>query len=147
MSESLEDRIKRHEGFVAVPKPDAKGAYVVGYGHDIPESEASNYSAGITLEEAENLLSADIQKAEDGVFGTLPWVKNISELRQGVLVEMSFQLGLNGLLGFKNTLAYIHGGDYANAAKGMLNSLWAKQTPERAEELAALMLNGDNIPA
>ena len=49
---------------------------------------------------------------------------------------MAFQLGIDGLLKFKNTLNLIEAGDYETASKEMLNSLWAKQTPERAKRLS-----------
>jgi lysozyme len=55
---------------------------------------------------------------------------------------MSFQLGVDGLLGFKNTLKMIEQRNYEAAAAGMLNSLWAKQTPERANRMAEQMRTG-----
>jgi lysozyme len=55
---------------------------------------------------------------------------------------MAFQLGTDGLLGFKNTLALIRDGKYAEAADAMLLSLWAKKTPERAKRLAEQMRSG-----
>ena len=94
MTESLKDRIIRHEGIALMPKPDSKGFYVIGYGHDIPESEASNYPTGCTLEEAMNWLDADIQKAIDGVDNALPWVSTLDNERQNAVYEMSFQLGI-----------------------------------------------------
>ena len=141
MTESLVDRIKRHEGFIQYPKPDAKGAFVVGYGHDIPESDASNYSGGISDEDACNLLNADIEKATDGVNSALPWVTSLSELRQEVLVELAFWIGLGGLLKFHNTLNDIKNGAWGAAADGLLNSLLHTQIPGRTEELANILLN------
>jgi lysozyme len=55
---------------------------------------------------------------------------------------MAFQLGTDGLLGFKNTLALIRDGKYAEAAEAMLQSKWATQTPERAQRLAKQMKEG-----
>ncbi len=141
MTETLEQRIKRHEGLTLIPKPDAKGMYVIGYGHDIPESEASNYPDGCTLEDAMNWLDADIEKATEQVNNALPWVYTLSELRHNVLIEMCFQIGINGLLGFHNTLAAIERGDYADAAARMKASEWHTETPGRCDELAAIMLN------
>src|SRR5699024_12529627 len=71
------------------------------------------------------------------------------EARQGVLLKMCFQMGIGsaahgtGLLGFKNTLAMIERGDYESAAQGMMNSVWAKQTPNRAKRLAEQMRTGE----
>ena len=55
---------------------------------------------------------------------------------------MAFQMGVDGLLGFKNTLAMIQSGRYSDAAKGMLSSLWAKQTPARAKRMSEQMRTG-----
>jgi len=51
-------------------------------------------------------------------------------------------MGVDGLLGFKNTLELIRTGSYEKAAEGMLSSLWAKQTPARAKRLAVQMRTG-----
>jgi lysozyme len=55
---------------------------------------------------------------------------------------MSFEMGVDGLMGFKNTLKMIEQGDYEAAAENMLNSLWAKQTPARANRMAEQMRTG-----
>jgi lysozyme len=56
------------------------------------------------------------------------------------LEAMAFQMGIAGLLGFKNMLAMVQRGGYA--AAGMLNSLWAWQTPASAARTATLMRQG-----
>jgi lysozyme len=55
---------------------------------------------------------------------------------------MSFQLGVDGLLGFKNTLKLVEQGNYESAAENMLKSLWAKQTPARAKRMSDQMKTG-----
>lgn len=55
---------------------------------------------------------------------------------------MAYQMGVAGLAGFKNTLAMIADGDFGGAASGMLNSKWAKQTPNRARRHADVMRTG-----
>jgi len=66
----------------------------------------------------------------------------LDDARKAVLLNMSFQLGITGLLKFKNTLAKIEAGDYQGAADNMLKSLWARQTPNRANRLAEQMRTG-----
>ena len=56
---------------------------------------------------------------------------------------MCFQLGENGVRGFTKMLAAVRAADYETAADGMLESAWARQTPERAQELATIMRTGD----
>lgn len=62
--------------------------------------------------------------------------------RADVLYSMAYQLGVEGLTGFKETLSSIAKGDFSSAADSMLNSLWARQTPARAKRHAAVMRSG-----
>ena len=52
---------------------------------------------------------------------------------------MVFQLGMTGVSKFKNTLKAVKEEDWDTAADEMLDSVWAKQTPERANELSSTM--------
>lgn len=73
----------------------------------------------------------------------LPWYDSLDEARQGVLANMAFQMGVDGLLGFRNTLAMVERGEYAAAADGMMASKWAQQTPRRAARLSQQMRTGE----
>jgi len=63
-------------------------------------------------------------------------------VRQGALMNMAFQMGINGVMAFQDTLAKVQASDYAAAADRMLQSKWATQTPERANRLAKQMREG-----
>jgi lysozyme len=95
-----------------------------------------------TPDEASYLLANDIRTKTAGVLAALPWAAQLDEVRRGVLIAMAFQMGLNGLLGFKTTLALVQGGNYTRAAEGMGASRWAKQTPARAARLQKQMVTG-----
>ena len=56
---------------------------------------------------------------------------------------MAFQMGIAGLMGFRNTLATIERGDYQRAGDEMLMSKWATQTPNRAKRLSEQMKTGE----
>jgi lysozyme len=58
------------------------------------------------------------------------------EAVQEVLANLCFNLGLAGLLGFRQTLALLQAGRYAEAAAELLRSKWAGQVGARAERLA-----------
>lgn len=133
-SETLRQRILRHEGLRLRAYKDTVGKLTIGVGRNIQDK-------GISEEEALYLLDNDIAEVKEQVGKALPWTLGLNEPRQEVLFEMCFQLGLAGLLGFKNTLAAIRDGNYAKAASGMLQSAWHTQTPGRCEELAEIMLN------
>lgn len=70
-------------------------------------------------------------------------LKKCNDARRDVLISMSYQMGVPGLAGFKNTLAMIAEGNFEGASRGMLNSLWAKQTPDRARRHAEVMRSGN----
>lgn len=93
---------------------------------------------GISQAEAVFLFGTDWAKAEADA-KTLPGYSRINAVRQGVLTEMVFQLGLNGVRKFAKMLDAIAQQDLDGAADEMLASKWAKQTPERAQRLADLM--------
>jgi lysozyme len=88
------------------------------------------------------LLNNDIDDRIDALTRALPWFQNLDDARKAVLLNMAFQMGTDGLLGFKNTLALIRDGKYAEAADAMHASKWAQQTPLRAARLATQMRTG-----
>lgn len=97
---------------------------------------------GVTRAQAEALLNSDIDKVEQQLDRSLSWWRQLNDARQRVLLNMAFNLGTAGLLGFKNTLAMVRDADYAGAARNMLLSKWAKQVGARSQRLAAMMRDG-----
>ena len=95
-------------------------------------------------EESDYLLKNDI----DGVAKALQFVftfyENLDDTRQRALCNMCFQLGLDGLERFKKMLAAIEKEDWEEARTQALDSLWAKQTPERAARVATMILKGED---
>ena len=133
------DWLKREEGVVKHAYQDSKGYWTIGVGRLIDKKKGG----GLSLEEIDYLLQNDVDKVAQQVNEKLPWVKNLTSNRKAVLYAMAFQMGINGLLGFKNTLKMIEQGNYEGAAKGMLNSKWAKtDSPARAKRTAELMRKG-----
>jgi len=103
---------------------------------------ASCIARGITREQSRALFANDIARVEAGLDRHLPWWRGLDGVRQRVLLNMGFNLGLGGLLGFRNTLARIERGDFAGAAEGMKASLWHRQVGARAERLESMMATG-----
>jgi lysozyme len=124
----------------ATGKAIGPGTQVVGH-PTIGIGRALNRK-GITASEARYLLANDVVEVREQVAKALPWSTRLTPVRRMVLEAMAFQMGIAGLMAFKNTLAMVERGDYAGAASGMLNSLWAKQTPARAKRMADLMREG-----
>ena len=131
-------QIKSDEGLVLHAYKDSLGFLTIGYGRLIDKAKGG----GITKQEAEYLLSHDIAYKLGQLYAQLPWIDKLNDARKGVLLNMAFQLGVQGLMGFKNTLAKIEAGDYEGASNSMLQSKWATQTPERAKRMAEQMRTG-----
>lgn len=131
-------QLVRHEGEVLHAYQDHLGYWTIGIGRLIDKRRGG----GISKEEAEFLFMNDVNGRIKQLEKKIPWFKNLDEPRKAVLLNMSFQLGIPGLLQFKNTLAKIEAGDYEGAAVNMMKSKWATQTPRRAQELANQMRTG-----
>jgi lysozyme len=97
---------------------------------------------GIRPSEAMFMLDNDIEEVIKGLDENLTFWREMTPRRQMALINMAFQLGIPGLLKFKNTLQLLRLGAYESAASNMLESLWAKQTPARARRVAAMMREG-----
>jgi lysozyme len=138
MKPELTKQLRRDEDEILHAYPDHLGYLTIGVGRLIDKRKGG----GITPEESAYLLSNDIDKRQAELLRRIPWVSTLDSVRFGALLNMAFQMGVDGLLGFKNTLAMVRAGDYAQASEGMLNSLWAKQTPERARRIAKQMETG-----
>lgn len=130
--------LRGDEGEILTAYTDHLGYLTIGVGRLIDKRKGG----GITKEESAYLLANDIMRKSIELDNKLSWWKSLDDARRGVLLSMAFQMGVDGLLGFKNTLSMVKSGDYEGAAKGMLNSLWAKQTPERAGRMAEQMRTG-----
>lgn len=96
---------------------------------------------GITKDEALALLNARVAKARE-LAATIPVYASLDAVRQGVLVQMVYQMGLAGVLGFRATLAALAAGNWQAAADDMRASHWAQQTPGRANRLARVIETG-----
>ena len=132
------EQIKSDEGLVLHAYEDHLGYVTIGYGRLLDKRRGG----GISEDEAEYLLSNDIGEVQDELEWRLPWFCKLDNARKAVLVNMAFQMGIAGLLKFKNTLAKIEAGDYEGAAVNMLKSKWARQTPNRAKRMAEQMRTG-----
>lgn len=65
-----------------------------------------------------------------------------SNVRKMALKNMMYQMGISGVLKFKNMLTAIIHGDFETAADEALNSKWARQTPKRAERISYTIRTG-----
>ena len=134
----IAQQLRDEEGEVLYAYQDHLGYWTIGVGILIDRRKGG----GLRKEESDFILRNRIKIITAAVEKALPWSKNLNDARKAVLVGMAFQMGLDGLLGFKNTLKMIEQGKYVEAGAGMLNSLWARQAPARAKRMAKQMETG-----
>lgn len=141
--ELLIAELRRDEGVESSPYKDTKGILTVGVGHNM---QASPLPDGWTFPlddgQIDALLTSDLLGVFDELNRNLPWWSDLNDVRQRVLANMAFNLGITKLLGFKNTLVAMRQGRWDAAAQGMLNSAWASQVKGRAVRLASMMRTG-----
>lgn len=136
MITSLREQLYRDEGVRLKPYHDQVGKLTIGVGRNLDD-------VGISMTEADLLLDNDITRASAAVLARIPFAGTLSEIRLAVLINMSFNCGIAGLLGFKKFLAAVEAQDWATAAKEMLDSKWHRQVGARAERLAKQMLTNE----
>ena len=135
----LTRQLKGDEGTQSCVYPDHLGFYTIGVGRLVDKRKKG---AGLRPDEIAYLLNNDIDDRIEQLTRRLPWFQNLDDARKGALLNMAFQLGVDGLLGFTRTLALIEAGQYDLASHNMLQSLWAKQTPARAKRMAEQIRTG-----
>ena len=140
MIEQLTAQLRRDEGTRATAYKDSMGWLTIGVGRLI---DSRKPGSGLRPDEIDYLLRNDITDRVQALTKALPWFAKLDQARQGVLINMAFQMGTAGLLAFRQTLAMVRDGKYAEAADQMLKSKWAEQTPGRAKRLSEQMKTGE----
>ena len=131
----LKELLVSHESYKQFPYVDTTGHITIGIGRNLTER-------GVSHNEAYTLLDDDILYFTDKL-SQLDWFVNLDEIRQLVLVDMCFNLGLNNLLNFKEMIKYLKVKNYEGAAQEMIHSKWAEQVKDRAVQLADIMEIGN----
>ena len=145
---NLIEQLKEHEGFRGSYYQCSANKKTIGYGRNVdanPLPPSLNRDFDIepmTTDEAENLLLEDITHVADVLLSNFNYL-HLSSALQSVLINMAFNMGVSGLLLFKNMFKAISNYDFEQAANEMLNSKWAGQVGCRSDELAEQMLTGE----
>ena len=137
--DKLIESVKKHEGFRDVVYRDTLNKRTVGYGHLCVEDHWED-GKKYDQEYLEDILEKDLQSAIDQAHDMCQGME-ISDDAKSIICEMIFQLGGNGVSKFKNMWKALKENppNYKEASVQMLDSRWAKQTPNRAKEMAGHM--------
>ena len=153
----LIDKLILHEGLKLQVYKDTLGIDTIGIGRNLEDRGISKqelddmdiptiehiYEYGITETDAVYLATNDVQIVEEELLKAHPCVAELDAVRQLVLVDMAFNMGVPRLRKFKKMWAAVHAKDFPTAAKEMLDSRWANQVKSRATKLANAMHNGE----
>ena len=131
---TLIKKIKKHEGFRSTVYECTEGYETIGYGFAIKD---------LKLDEdiAELILLRKLEKLQHRIASTFGWWYNSPNAVKNVVTNMCYQLGVSGFSKFKKTIYLLETEQYEEASIEMLDSLWAKQTPNRAKELSETLRN------
>ena len=151
------EKLIAHEGLRLQVYKDSLGIATIGIGRnledrgitpeelewmDIPNMDTI-YQYGISEADAMYLAQNDVQIVEEELLRSHPCVENLDAVRQLVLVDMAFNMGVPRLGKFKKMWAAIHENNFDEAAKEMLDSRWANQVKSRSTKLAHAMHTGE----
>ena len=137
-SERTRKLLIRHEGTDAHAYKDSRGILTIGVGRNVQK----NSGPGLREEEIEYMLQCDLASHHRELEAHIACYRALDDVRQAVLLDMRHNLGLTGLLAFKNMLKALAAGDYQEAASEMLRSVWSIQVKQRAQRLARMMNSG-----
>ena len=152
----LLDKLIEHEGMVLTVYQDSLGIDTIGIGRNLEDRGISKeeldhmdipnmdviYEHGINENDARYLAKNDVQIVEEELLAAHPCVAELDAVRQLVLVDMAFNMGVPRLRKFKKMWAAVHEKDFMTAAKEMLDSRWANQVKSRSVKLANMMHTG-----
>lgn len=159
----IKESIENFESLELKPYICPAGKLTIGFGRNLQDN-------GITRNEAEILLDNDLLNTKLELEDRLPIFTKLDDVRQDVLIQMAYNMGVPKLLGFKKTIDYLevavfslNNGDFSvakshflYASEEMLNSKWHKKFVEldmqdgkknnggllRSEYLSKLMKEG-----
>ena len=154
--EHLLEELVKHEGLRLQVYQDTLGIDTIGIGRNLKDRGISKeeldeldiptighvYEYGITEADAMLLAENDVQIVEEELLRAHPCVEDLDAVRQLVLVDMAFNMGVPRLCKFKKMWAAVHEEKFDVAAKEMLDSRWANQVKSRSVKLANAMHNG-----
>lgn len=155
-------RLKVSEGWSPTAYIDTTGHVTIGYGHNLgklvlpPGVRHQDVKLqpvnGITRTIGEVLLLDKVVETAEALRGELPWMDKLDVVRQQVLVDMAFNMGVRGtgkpgakkglVDGWPIFLSQVRAGLWQAAANNMLGTPWRRQVGERAVRLAYMMLHG-----
>lgn len=150
-------KLIEHEGMVLNVYKDTLGIDTIGIGRNLKDRGISKeeleymdipnmdviYEHGITEADARYLALNDIAIVENELCSVHSCVEELDSVRQLILMDMAFNMGVPRLCKFKNMWNAIHNQNYEAASFEMMDSRWARQVGQRAKSLSEAMKSGE----
>ena len=151
------DKLIEHEGMVLTVYKDSLGIETIGIGRNLKDRGISTeelaymdipnmdvvYEHGISEADARYLAMNDIKIVENELCQVHTCVNDLDAVRQLILMDMAFNMGVPRLCKFKNMWAAIHENNFDAASIEMMDSRWARQVKSRAKKLSDAMKSGE----
>ena len=134
-NDDLVDLIKAQEGFRSHVYRDIFGTLTVGYG--------TNLEGGLTPAEGEALLRMRLSSSREALAERWPHYTEMPPEVRAALDDMAYQLGVEGVLGFHDMLAFLTGSEWEQAARAAEDSVWYQETPHRVERITKVFRGYD----
>ena len=138
------NQLKMHEGLSLTPYKDTKNNWTIGIGHLLVSGQI--IPERIDLDEAISLFWSDFNNVIQDLDRKLYWWRFLPEIQRRILVDITFNMGIGRLLGFRHMLNALYDGDNILAAKEMKDSDWYRDLDKlgspRAETLISWMKKG-----
>lgn len=131
----LADELTRDEGLRLFPYIDTSGKTTIGVGRNLTDD-------GISLDEAHALLTNDMQASIADCQSAFPWWATLDDVRQRVIVNLCFNMGLTTLQTFTTFLRFMTAKAFGAAADDLLGTKWASEVGQRAVRIAAAIRTG-----
>lgn len=139
ISDRLKETITNHESSKKYAYKDSLGYLTIGIGRNIDQKGGR----GLSGDEIEYLLQNDIQLCQSQLINKKYYI-NQDAVRKEVLVELCFNLGIDKLEKFVNTLKAFEAKDYESVVDGLKNSLWYSQVGKsRSNNIFSRILTGN----
>lgn len=148
MSE-LEKQLEFEEGRRLKVYLCTEGYRTIGVGRNLdanPYFEGNLIPDEITDDECDAILAHDIRRTTERLHAAWHGMGLLEGARRDAVIQMAFQMGVDGLLGFRRMLRAMLQCDWRRAREEALDSKWARQTPNRARRVARQILTGEYYP-
>ena len=127
-------QVKTNEGLRLKPYKDAKGFWTIGYG--------CNLETSFTKEMAQCILELKAHAIYVEILRRFSWFPDLDDVRQRAIMDMAFNMGVDGVAGFKKMIAAIKAKNFTTAGKEVLNSDYANDVGDRAHRVARMISLG-----